>query len=73
MSILQNLHGAIEIEIKKGEAWLEDMNHLANSLDLTADEMNEAANLLKQLKMEQAKTNGIRRHRKLLITLSRYS
>ena len=73
MSILQNLHGAIEIEIKKGEAWLEDMNHLANSLDLTADEMNEAANLLKQLKIAQATTNGIRRHRKLLIALSRYS
>ena len=73
MSILQNLRGAIEIEIKKGEAWLEEMNHLANSLDLTIDEMNEAANLLQQLKIAQARTNGIMRHRKLLIALSRYA
>ena len=73
MSILHNLHGAIEIEIKKGDEWLDDMNHLANSLDLTADEMNEAVNLLKQLKMEQVRTNCIRKHRKLLIALSRYA
>ena len=73
MSILHNLRSAIEIETKKGDAWLEDTNHLANSLDLTADEMNEAVNLLKQLKMEQAITNGINKHRKLLIALSRYA
>ena len=73
MSILQNLRSAIEIETKEGEAWLEDMNHLASSLDLTIDEMNEAGNLLKQLKIEQTRTNGIRKHRKLLIALSRYA
>ena len=73
MGILHNLRGAIEIETKKGDEWLDDMNHLANSLDLTADEMEEAVNLLKQLKIEQARANGIRQHRKLLIALSRYA
>ena len=71
MKTLDNLRDAIEIETKKGEAWLEDINHL--SLGLTADEMNEAANLLKQLRIEQAKTNSIKKHRKLLIALSRYA
>ncbi len=73
MSILQNLRDAIEIETEKGDAWFEDMNRLAYNLGLTDSEMGEAANLLEQLKMEQAKANGIRRRRKLLIALSRYS
>lgn len=73
MGILQNLHSAIEIETKDGDAGLEDINHLAYSLDLTANELEEAVILLKQLKIERTKTNSIRKRRKLLMALSRYS
>ena len=73
MSILQNLRCEIEIISKEGDAGLEDINQLANSLDLTTSELEEALNLLKQLKIEQARTNNIRKHRKLLVALSRYA
>ena len=73
MSILQNLRCEIEIKTKEGDAGLEDINQLAASLDLTTSELEEAVNLLKQLKIEQARTNSIRKHRKLLAALSLYS
>ena len=73
MNVLQTLRSAIEVETQEGNAWLEDINHLANSLDLTTSELEEAVHLLRQLKIEQSRTNSIRKHRKLLMALARYS
>ena len=72
MSILNNLRKELDIESQEGAAWLEEANQLAHSLDLTPDEMQEALNLLRELKKEQAITNGIKKHRKLLQELTRY-
>ena len=72
MSILNNLRKERDITSQEGEAWFEEANQLAHSLDLTPDEMQEALNLLQELKKERAKTNCIKKQRKLLQELTRY-
>ena len=72
MSILNNLRTERDIASQEGAAWFEEGNQLAHSLDLTPDEMQEALNLLRELKKERAKTNYIKKHSKLLQELTKY-
>lgn len=72
MSILNNLRKELDIASQEGAAWFEEANQLAHSLDLTPEELNEALNLLQELKRERALTNGIKKQSKLLQELTRY-
>ena len=72
MSILNNLRKELDIASQEGEAWFEEGNQLAHSLDLTPDEMQEALKLLRELKKAQALTNGIKKQSKLLQELTKY-